>query len=108
MKRREPESKYRRTQNERGADPIAVVEAKSDEKTVDAGEAQARHYAQALGVRFAYSTNGNAVRSFDLVAGTTSDVEFMHFPSPQELLDLLKLTDDESPLEKVCREIPYQ
>ena len=86
---------------------LAVVEAKSDEKTVDAGEAQARHYAEALGVRFAFATNGNAVRSFDLVAGTTADVEFMHFPTPQELLDLLKLTDDESPLEKACREIPF-
>ncbi len=86
---------------------IAVVEAKSDEKSVDAGEAQARHYAEALGVRFAYSTNGNAVRSFDLVLGTSSDVEFMHFPSPQELVALLDMTDNESPLEKVCREIPF-
>ena len=60
-----------------------------------------------MGVRFAFATNGNAVRSFDLVAGTTADVEFMHFPTPQELLDLLKLTDDESPLEKVCREVPF-
>ena len=34
-------------------------------------------------------------------------VEFMHFPTPQELLDLLKLTDDESPLEKACREVPF-
>ena len=86
---------------------LAVVEAKSDEKPVDAGEAQARHYAEALGVRFAYSTNGNAVRSYDLVLNTTSDVEFMHFPSPQELVDLLNLTDESSPLEKVCREIPF-
>lgn len=86
---------------------LAVVEAKSDEKSVDAGEAQARHYAEALGVRFAFSTNGNAFRSYDLVAGTTADVEFMHFPTPQELLDLLNRTDDESPLEKACREIPF-
>lgn len=86
---------------------IAVVEAKSDEKSVDAGEAQARHYAEALGVRFAYSTNGNAVRSFDLVLGTTSDIEFMHFPTPQMLLDLLERTDEASELEKICREIPF-
>ena len=86
---------------------IAVVEAKSDEKSVDAGEAQARHYAEALGVRFAFSTNGRAVRSYDLVAGTTSDVEFMHFPTPGELMDLLKRTDNESPLERICREIPF-
>ena len=86
---------------------IAVVEAKSDEKSVDAGEAQTRHYAEALGVRFAFSTNGRAVRSYDLVAGTTSDVEFMHFPTPGELMDLLKRTDNESPLERICREIPF-
>lgn len=86
---------------------IAVVEAKSDEKSVDAGEAQARHYAEALGVRFAFSTNGKAVRSYDLVAGTTSDVEFLHFPTPCELLEVLERSDDESLLEKVCREIPF-
>lgn len=86
---------------------IAVVEAKSDEKSVDAGEAQARHYAEALGVRFAFSTNGKAVRSFDLVAGTTSDVEFLHFPTPSELIDLLERTNEESLLEKICREIPF-
>ena len=86
---------------------IAVVEAKSDEKSVDAGEAQARHYAEALGVRFAFSTNGKVVRSFDLVAGTTSDVEFWHFPTPSELIDLLERTNEESLLEKICREIPF-
>lgn len=91
-----------------GTRRIAVVEAKSDEKSVDAGEAQARRYAEALGVRFAYSTNGRAVRSFDLVSGTTSDVEFLHFPTPAELCDLLARTDEESPLEKICREIPWK
>ena len=90
-----------------GSRRVAVVEAKSDEKSVDAGEAQARYYAEALGVRFAFSTNGKAVRSYDLVAGTTSDVEFMHFPTPSELTDLLERTDEESPLEKICRRIPF-
>lgn len=91
----------------RGTERLAVVEAKSDEKPVDAGEAQARHYAEALGVRFAYATNGRAVRSFDLVLGTSSDVEFLHFPSPAELADLLARTDEASPLEKICRAIPF-
>ena len=90
-----------------GTRRLAVVEAKSDEKDVGAGEAQARHYAEALGVRFAYATNGVAVRSFDLVLGTSSDVEFLHFPTPQELLDVLNRTDESSALEKVCREIPF-
>jgi len=51
--------------------------------------------------------NGNDIRSFDLVAGTTTDVGYMCFPTPQELLDLLARTDEESPLEKRCREIPF-
>ena len=91
-----------------GTRRIAVVEAKSDEKSVDAGEAQARRYAEALGVRFAYSTNGKAIRAFDLVAGSSTDIDGMYFPTPAELLDLLARTDEESPLEKICREIPWK
>ena len=46
-------------------------------------------------------------RTYNLVAGTTSDVEFMHFPTPNELLDVLERSNDESLLEKICREIPF-
>ena len=38
---------------------LAVVEAKSDEKGVTEGLAQAKQYAQMLGVRYTYATNGN-------------------------------------------------
>lgn len=86
---------------------IAVVEAKSTEKSVDAGEAQARYYAEALGVRFAYSTNGIKVRSFDLVTGKTSYFEIEAFPNPVVLMELLERTDTDTPLEKVCRQIPF-
>ncbi|MDO5462907.1 MAG: DEAD/DEAH box helicase family protein [bacterium] len=86
---------------------IAVVEAKSNEKSVDAGEAQARFYAEALGVRFAYSTNGVMVRSFDMVTGGTHDFTIEEFPNPVELVELLKRTDTETLLEKVCRQIPF-
>ena len=37
---------------------IAVVEAKADYKTPAEGLGQAKDYAEALGLRFAYSTNG--------------------------------------------------
>ena len=46
-------------------------------------------------------------RTYNLVAGTTSDVEFMHFPTPNELLDVLERSNDDSLLEKICREIPF-
>ena len=86
---------------------IAVVEAKSDEKEVSAGETQARFYAEALGVRFAYATNGRYVLGFDLVSGTSSCFEMDAFPTPAELLALLERTDTETPLEKACRAVPF-
>ena len=86
---------------------IAVVEAKSDEKEVTAGESQARFYAEALGVRFAYATNGKYVLGFDLVSGKSSCFEMGAFPTPTELLALLARTDTETPLEKTCRAIPF-
>ncbi len=44
---------------------IAVVEAKADYKTPGAGLAQAKDYAEILGLKFAYSTNGNGIVEFD-------------------------------------------
>jgi type I restriction enzyme R subunit len=38
---------------------LAVVEAKSDEKDVSEGVAQAKLYAEMLDVRFTYATNGD-------------------------------------------------
>ena len=86
---------------------IAVVEAKKYSADVGEGETQARFYAKALGVRFAYCTNGRSVRSIDLALGTTSDVEFMVFPTPQELLPLLAQSDGESELERRARQVPW-
>ena len=48
-----------------GKKRIAVVEAKRAMRDFDAGEAQARFYGEALGVRFAYATNGVKVLEFD-------------------------------------------
>ena len=38
---------------------LAVIEAKSDEKDVSEGVGQAKEYAEALKIRYTYSTNGN-------------------------------------------------
>ena len=85
---------------------IAVVEAKASDKNYRAGEAQARKYAAALGVRFAYATNGSQVFCMDLTLGTTSTVELDGFPTPTELMTVLD-RETASLLEKVCREIPW-
>ncbi|MEH1998940.1 MAG: DEAD/DEAH box helicase family protein [Nostoc sp.] len=63
--------------------PIAVVEAKRKYKTADEGLEQAREYAQILGVKFAYSTNGTGIVEYDFITGQQSDD--IDFPSPDEL-----------------------
>ena len=40
---------------------LAVIEAKSDEKTVFEGVPQAKLYAELLHIRFAYATNGDEI-----------------------------------------------
>jgi restriction endonuclease S subunit len=67
-----------------GEFPIAVVEAKRKHKTPDEGLEQAIDYAKALGVKFAYSTNGKGIVEYDFTTGKQSDV-IEAFPSPAEL-----------------------
>jgi len=40
---------------------LAVVEAKSDELSYSEGVGQAKEYADMLGIRFTYATNGNEI-----------------------------------------------
>lgn len=62
---------------------LAVVEAKSDEKDVSEGVAQAKLYAKMLDIRFTYATNGDKIYAMDM--HTCEEGEVMSFPSPQEL-----------------------
>jgi len=49
--------------------PLAVVEAKADYKSAADGMQQAKHYAEMLGLKFAYATNGEEIFEFDSFAG---------------------------------------
>jgi len=72
---------------------LAVIEAKSDERDVAEGVAQAKLYADALKIRYTYSTNGNDIWFIDMgVKNAKGDYiipskedEVDKFPSPQEL-----------------------
>ncbi len=63
--------------------PIAVVEAKADYKSASDGIQQAKDYAETLGLKFAYSTNGNGIIEFDFMTGQERCLSA--FPSPEEL-----------------------
>ena len=75
-----------------GAAPVAVVEAKAESKAVGAGLTQAIEYATDLGVRFAYSTNGNGFVEQDLRTGALRQLS--QLPTPDELAELLDGTMD--------------
>ena len=63
--------------------PIAVVEAKAEDCLPGDGLQQAKDYAETLGLRFAYATNGTDIIEFDYAAGT--EREFAAFPTPDDL-----------------------
>jgi type I restriction enzyme R subunit len=67
---------------------IAVVEAKSLYKRPADGLQQAKDYAQILGLKFAYATNGAGIVEHDFITG--KDTELPRFPSPNDLWSRLK------------------
>lgn len=89
-----------------GKKPLAVIEAKADGHDYDEGETQAKHYAEMLGVRFAYATNGHKVKEWDLQTLATRDFPMGDFPTLSELLTMYG-PDPRSELEKVCDTIPF-
>lgn len=76
--------------------PIAVVEAKAAYKTAADAVQQARTYAEMLGLKFAYATNGPDIIEIDYFTGRENRIPT--FPTPGELWSRYQagigLTDD--------------
>lgn len=62
---------------------IAVVEAKPTYATPGDGLQQAKDYAEVLGLKFAYATNGEGIVEFDFTTGLERTIGT--FPTPAEL-----------------------
>jgi type I restriction enzyme R subunit len=71
---------------------IAVVEAKAFYRSPADGMQQAKAYAETLGLKFAYATNGERILEFDLITGTEREVS--EFPTPDELWRRLRAAED--------------
>ncbi len=69
--------------------PIAVTEAKAEYKKAADGLQQAKDYAEILGLKFAYATNGKDIIEFDFITGIERFVET--FPTPAELWSRLRV-----------------
>ena len=63
--------------------PLAVVEAKANYKAAADGVQQAKTYAEMLGLKFAYATNGHEIIEFDYSTGLERSVP--GYPAPAEL-----------------------
>lgn len=62
---------------------LAIVEAKSDEKTANDGVMQAKQYADMMNIRFTYATNGDEIYAIDMETGEEDWVDV--FPTPEQL-----------------------
>jgi len=68
--------------------PIAVIEAKAAYKNPGDGLQQAKEYAEILGLKFSYSTNGHGIIEHDYITGL--ERELARLPSPKELWNRVK------------------
>ena len=71
--------------------PIAVVEAKSRLRPAGDGLQQAKDYAEILGLKFAYATNGAEIVEFDYTTG--AERTMTEFPEPGELWRRLRAAE---------------
>jgi type I restriction enzyme R subunit len=76
--------------------PLAVVEAKPEYKIAADGLQQAKQYAEMLGLKFAYATNGAETIEFDYFTG--KETKISSYPTPENLWQRFRdgksLTDD--------------
>ena len=87
--------------------PIAIIEAKDMEHTVDAGIQQAIDYATILDVPFAYSSNGKGFIEHDRLTGAERELTMDEFPTSEELWERYIIENNITPeVEKVIKQ-PY-
>ena len=70
--------------------PIAVVEAKDNRKSISYGLQQAMEYAKMLDLPFAYSSNGDGFMEHDFLTGKEREFSMSEFPSEEELVARFK------------------
>ncbi|MBB6401591.1 type I restriction enzyme R subunit [Methanococcus maripaludis] len=87
--------------------PIAVVEAKDNKHSIDAGIQQALDYAEILDIPFAYSSNGDGYIEHDLLNGTETEIKLNEFPTPKELWERYRYGKKLSDNQELIIEQPF-
>ncbi len=70
---------------------LAVIEAKAAYRNPGDGLQQAKEYAQVLGLKFAYATNGHGIVEHDFLTGKERDLDA--FPAPLDLWERIRKTE---------------
>lgn len=70
--------------------PIAIVEAKDNRKSISFGLQQAIEYAKMLDLPFAYSSNGDGFMEHDFLTGKERHISLEEFPTEDELINRFK------------------
>jgi type I restriction enzyme R subunit len=87
--------------------PLAIVEAKDNNKSLGGGMQQVMEYAEILDIKFAYSSNGDAFLEHDFITGKEKEVALANFPSPDELRKRLNDVDHLTQEQQNIVGIPY-
>lgn len=87
--------------------PIAVVEAKDNNRSISHGLQQAMAYAQMLDLPFAYSSNGDGFAEHDFLTGKERILQLNEFPSQAELIARYKQEASINTEQETLIEQPY-
>ena len=87
--------------------PIAVVEAKDNNKPIGGGMQQAMDYAQILDIPFAYSSNGDGFLEHDFLTSQERNLSMDEFPTPEELYKRILECKNYTPEEQKIVEQPF-
>lgn len=89
-----------------GGHPIAVVEAKDNNKSVSFGMQQAKEYAAMMDVKFAYSSNGDAFQEYDFLTGQERTLPLSAFPTEKALTARLSAGNEWNETERLLMNQP--
>ncbi|MDN5554165.1 EcoAI/FtnUII family type I restriction enzme subunit R [Prevotella sp.] len=87
--------------------PLAIIEAKDNNKPIGGGMQQAIDYAEILDLKFAYSSNGDAFLEHDFLTGKEREIALDEFPAPNELRNRLNNVAKLTPTQQSIVNIPY-
>ncbi|MEG2936690.1 MAG: restriction endonuclease, partial [Clostridium sp.] len=65
--------------------PLAIIEAKDNNKSIGYGMQQAIEYGDILDVPFVYSSNGDGFLEHDMLTGKERELKLHEFPTCEEL-----------------------